>query len=53
LQARGNPCYENKPKRNNKIVIRIPYNQDLTSKIKSIPRWDCKPKEKYWKVPYQ
>lgn len=35
-----------------KIIIRIPYKQDLIQKIKSIPgrRWN--PKRKYWEVPY-
>ena len=40
------------PGRNNKIIIRIPYNQDLISKVKSIPRREWNPKEKYWEAPY-
>jgi len=33
-------------------MIRIPYNQDLISKVKSIPRREWNPKEKYWEAPY-
>jgi len=40
------------PGRNNKVIIRIPYNQDLMSKVKSIPRREWNPKGKYWEVPY-
>jgi len=36
---------------NEKVIIRIPYNQELIRKIKTISgrRWD--PKRKYWEVP--
>lgn len=39
-------------KENNKVIISVPYNQELIRKIKTIPgrRWN--PNEKYWKVPY-
>ncbi len=40
------------PGRNNKIIIRIPYNQDLINKVKSIPRREWNPQGKYWEVPY-
>ncbi|SFM96188.1 phage integrase N-terminal SAM-like domain-containing protein [Thermodesulforhabdus norvegica] len=38
--------------RNNKVIIRLPYNQELINKLKTISgrRWN--PKEKYWEVPY-
>jgi len=38
--------------RNNKIIIRIPYNQDLIDKVKSIPKRKWNPKGKYWEVAY-
>lgn len=39
-------------KENNKVIIRVPYNQELIRKIKTISgrRWN--PNEKYWEVPY-
>lgn len=39
-------------KENNKVIISVPYNQELIRKIKTISgrRWN--PNEKYWKVPY-
>jgi len=38
---------------NNKVIIRIPYNQELIKKVKMISgrRWN--PKGKYWEVPYE
>ena len=38
--------------KNGKVIIRIPYNQGLIRKIKTISgrRWN--PEEKYWEVPY-
>jgi len=38
--------------KNDKVIIRIPYNQELIKKIKMISgrRWN--PKGKYWEVPY-
>ena len=38
--------------KNDKVIIRIPYDQELIRKIKMISgrRWN--PKEKYWEVPY-
>jgi len=46
------PAVKIKPGRNNKIIIRIPYNQDLINKVKSIPRREWNPKGKCWEVPY-
>jgi len=46
------PAVKIEPGRNNKIIIRIPYNQDLINKVKSIPRREWNPKGKYWEVPY-
>jgi len=40
------------PRRNNKIIIRIPYNQDLINKVKSIPRREWNPKGRYREVPF-
>ena len=39
--------------KNNKVIIRIPYNQELIKKVKMISgrRWN--PKGKYWEVPYE
>ena len=38
--------------KNGKVIIRVPYNQELIRKIKMISgrRWN--PKGKYWEVPY-
>lgn len=38
--------------KNNKVIIRLPYNQELIRKVKTISgrRWN--PEEKYWEVPY-
>jgi len=41
-----------KLERNNKIIIKIPYNQDLINKVKSVPRREWNPQGKYWGVPY-
>ena len=38
--------------RNNKVIIRLPYDQELINKIKTISRRRWKPKGKYWEVPY-
>ena len=46
------PTVKIEPGINNKIIIRIPYNQNLISKVKSIPGREWNPKEKYWEVPY-
>jgi len=46
------PGVKIEPGRNNKIIIRIPYNQDLINKVKSIPRRVWNPQGKYWEVPY-
>ena len=46
------PAVKIEPGRNNKIIIRIPYNQDLINKVKSIPRREWNPQGKYWEVPY-
>ena len=37
---------------NNKVIIRVSYNQELIKKVKMISgrRWN--PKGKYWEVPY-
>ena len=45
------PGVKIEPGRNNKIIIRIPYNQDLINKVKSIPRREWNPQGKYWEVP--
>jgi len=37
---------------NGKIIIRIPYNQELIGKIKMIFRRRRNPQGKYWEVPY-
>ncbi|RLI52869.1 MAG: hypothetical protein DRP09_17035 [Candidatus Thorarchaeota archaeon] len=39
--------------KNDEVIIRIPYNQELIRKIKMISgrRWN--PKGKYWEVPYE
>ena len=38
--------------RNNRVVIRVPYNRESTKKVKSISgrRWN--PEGKYWEIPY-
>ena len=38
--------------KNSKVIIRVPYNQELIKKVKMISgrRWN--PQEKYWEVPY-
>ena len=46
------PGVKIEPGRNNKIIIRIPYNQDLINKVKSIPRRVWNPQGKYWEVTY-
>ncbi len=46
------PAVKIEPGRNNKIIIRIPYNQDLINNVKSIPRREWNPQGKYWEVPY-
>ena len=46
------PGVKIEPGRNNKIIIRIPYNQDLINKVKSIPRREWNPQGKYWEVTY-
>jgi glycosyltransferase involved in cell wall biosynthesis len=37
---------------NNRIIIRVPYNQELIKKIKAFPerRWNAE--KKYWEIPY-
>ena len=46
------PTVKIEPERNDKIIIRIPYNRELIKKIKMISgrRWN--PQEKYREVPY-
>jgi len=41
------------PRKNRRIIIRIPYDQNLIKRVKTIPgrRWN--PKGKYWEVPYE
>lgn len=46
------PAVKIEPGRSNKIIIRIPYNQNLINKVKSIPRREWNPQGKYWGVPY-
>ena len=46
------PAVKIEPERNNKIIIKIPYNQDLINKVKSIPRREWNSQRKYWEVPY-
>jgi len=38
--------------KNDKIIIRIPYNQELIKKIKMISGRRGNPKGKYWEIPY-
>jgi len=38
--------------KNDKIIIRIPYNQELIKKVKMISRRRWNPQGKYWEVPY-
>ena len=40
------------PGSNNKVIIRVPYNQELINKVKTISgrRWN--PNGKFWEVPY-
>jgi len=38
--------------KNNKIIIKIPYNQDLINKVKSVPRREWNPQGKYWGLFY-
>jgi len=47
------PAVKIEPWENRKIIIRIPYDQDLIKNVKTIPgrRWNTK--EKYWEVPYE
>ncbi|MCD6448902.1 MAG: tyrosine-type recombinase/integrase, partial [Thermotogaceae bacterium] len=45
------PAVKIEPGRNNKIIFRIPYKQDLINKVKSIPRREWNPQGKYWEVP--
>jgi len=46
------PAVKIKNIENNKIIIRVPYNQDLIKKIKTISgrRWNAE--KKYWEIPY-
>jgi site-specific recombinase XerD len=41
------------PGKNDKVIIRVPYNQELIEKVKRISgrRWN--PERKYWEVPYR
>ncbi len=38
--------------RNNRVVIRVPYNRELIKKVKSIPGRIWNPEGKYWEIPY-
>jgi len=38
--------------KNNKVIIRIPYNQELIKKVKTIFERKWNPQGKYWEVPY-
>ena len=37
---------------NNKVTIRLPYDQELIRKIKTIPGRKWNAKQKYWEIPY-
>ena len=37
--------------RNNEVIIRIPYNQELINKVKTISGRKWNPKGRYWEVP--
>ena len=47
------PAVKVKFEKSNKVIIRVPYNQELIEKIKRISgrRWN--PEGKYWEVPYR
>ncbi len=38
--------------RSNKVIIRIPYNQELIKKVRTLPGRKWNSKGKYWEVPY-
>jgi len=38
--------------KNNKIIICVPYNQELIKKVKTISGRKWNPQGKYWEVPY-
>ena len=38
--------------KDDKIIIRVPYDQELIKKIKAIPGRSWNPQGKYWEVPY-
>jgi len=52
VRERETPAVKIKIRENNKVIIRVPYNQELIKKVKMISgrRWN--PKGKYWEVPY-
>ena len=47
------PAVKIEPKENRRIIIRIPYDQNLIKRVKTIPgrRWN--PQGRYWEVPYE
>ncbi len=40
------------PGRNNKVIVRLPYSQELIRKLKTISGRKWNPEGKYWEVPY-
>ncbi len=38
--------------RNNRVIIRIPYNKELLDKVKTIEGRKWNPEEKYWEISY-
>ena len=38
--------------KNNKVIIRVPYNQEIIKKVKTISGRKWNPQGKYWEVPY-
>jgi excisionase family DNA binding protein len=46
------PAVKIEPGNNNRVIVRIPYNQELIEKIKTISGRKWNPQGKYWEVPY-
>ncbi len=47
------PAVKIEPGRNNRVIVRIPYNKELIDKIKTIPGRKWNPERKYWEIPYK